>query len=86
MSPNEIEAAVGKDALQAVEAAVSRAFAHAAAIDGADGGLAVREMLLSLLAATIITPSIGASDRASRDADRLIEIVAASLTASPPAN
>lgn len=79
MSPRQIEVILGHSAVEAVEAAVQQACEAADRRGGAEGATAVQELLLSMLAAVIITPSSGAHERAERAGSRIREIVDASL-------
>jgi hypothetical protein len=79
MSPREIEVILGYSAIEAVESAVQQACEAADRRGGAEGATAVQELLLSMLAAVIITPSSGAQERAERAGCRIREIVDASL-------
>lgn len=81
MIMDEIEAILGRHVVEAIEDAVRAGFAAAQANGNREtGASAVRELLISLLAAAVITPRDGAQQRADAAAGRLKDLVAASLS------
>jgi hypothetical protein len=80
MKPNRIVEILGASTVSAVENVVSEAFAAAQTHPDTNEGLAaVRELLLTMLAASIITPRIDAIVRAEACAQRLRNIVQESI-------
>lgn len=79
MLSDEIEAVLGQAAVDAVEQAIEQAFV--AGRGRAAGKEAVHELLLGMLAAVIITPADGATDRARLCAGRLVDLVDVALAA-----
>ena len=80
MTASEIEALLGKRACVAIEEAVTRAFSTAN--NDPQKGLALRELLASMLAAVVATPPDGAVDRARLAADYLVTLVQSSVLLS----
>ena len=87
MRPNQITEILGTSTVVAVENAVSEAFVAAQAhSDATEGLVAVRELLLTMLAASIITPKDNAAERAEACAQRLKMIVRDSINAAGTAS
>jgi hypothetical protein len=87
MKPNRIVEILGSSTVSAVENVLSEAFVAAEAhADTNEGLAAVRELLLTMLAASIITPRDGAVVRADACAHRLKIIVQESIDAAGTAS
>jgi hypothetical protein len=84
MPPAKIEHILGQDTVAAVEAAVQQACEAADHHGGPQGAAAVRELLISMLAAVIITPAEGAPERAAEAAESLRNLVDTSIRIARP--
>ena len=82
MTADEIAKSLGTQNCAAIEAAISKAFV--AAQNDTEKLKALRELLVSLLAAIIITPPTGAVERAHIAADFLIALVEKSVVIGHP--
>ena len=79
MTLDDVARLLGKDSVEGVEDAVRAAIEAGEHLDHATASRAVRELLLTMLSAVIITPLDGADKRVEHDVRRLEAIVEAAL-------